>query len=59
MDLIGEGGSWENSFADQMLKLNYAVKVDESFMNKQDNEQRQSAQEAKPNSHMARHRQRE
>lgn len=52
-------GSWENSISVQMLELNHAVKVEESFMNKQDNEQRSSAQEAKPNSHMARHRQRE
>ncbi|XP_046649298.1 probable ATP-dependent RNA helicase spindle-E [Daphnia pulicaria] len=59
MDLIGEGGSWENSIAAQMLELKYAVKVDESFINKRDNEQRQSEQEAEPNSRMAKHRQRE
>jgi hypothetical protein len=59
MDLMEPDGSWENSISAQMLELNHAVKVEESFMNKQDNEQRSSAQEAKPNSHMARHRQRE
>jgi len=59
LDLIEQGGSWENPISAQMLELNYAVRVEESFMNKQDNEQRRSAQEAKPNSHMARHRQRE
>lgn len=59
MDLIEEGGNWDNPLSSQMLALNYAVKVEESFMNKQDNEQRRSAQETKPNSHMARYRQRE
>lgn len=59
MDLIGERGNWDNPISSQMLALNYAVRVEESFMNKQDNEQRQSAQEVKPNSHMARYKQRE
>ncbi len=59
LDLKETDGSWENLISAQMLKLNYAVQVEESFLNKQDNKQRQSAQEAKPNSHTARYRQRE
>jgi hypothetical protein len=59
LDLKDENGSWENSISAQMLKLNFTVRVEESFLNKQDNKQRQSAKEAKPNSHTARYRQRE
>lgn len=41
VDLIQEdGGNWNNSIANQMIDLNYAVKVEESCLSKDDNEER-------------------
>lgn len=61
MDLTEEGGNWDESIAQQMVKLGHAVRVEESYMSKTDNEQRQIAQESqsKPNSFASKYRQRE
>lgn len=61
LDLIGEGGSWDNSIAHQIVNLKYGVNVEESYVSKMDNEERKNAQESssKPNSFAAKLRQRE
>lgn len=36
--------NWKDSFANQLLSLDYAVKVEESYCSKADNQDRQEAQ---------------
>ncbi len=41
VDLIQEdGGNWNSSIANQMIHLNYAIKMEESCLSKDDNEER-------------------
>ena len=44
MDLIQQGGSWDNPLSKQMIELKYAVKVEETYVSKMDNETRQTVE---------------
>lgn len=59
MDLIKKDGTWDDSISQQMIDLKYAVRVEESYVSKMDNEARQSTKEFKPSSHLMKHMERE
>ncbi len=66
MDLLPEGCSWDRCISKQILTFEdknhckYAIKLEESYCSKLDNEERRNAQqsgsEIQPNSQMVRYR---
>ena len=46
LDLVEKDGDWGNSMANRLLEQKFAVKVDESYCSKLDNEVRQTASES-------------
>ena len=44
VDLIEQNGNWDNPLSKQMIELKYAVKVEETYVSKMDNETRQTVE---------------